>query len=119
MKALLLVAHGSRRPQSNQEIVRLTRKIEDLPGNTFDIVAHAFLERVTPNVQARMDELVQSGAHEITVFPYFLASGRHVSENIPAILAEISKKHPRITIHLAPHFGALPGIAALIMEQIR
>lgn len=119
MRALLLVAHGSRRTQSNREILLLVQEIESLPTNAFDMVAHAFLQRATPSTEERMAELARAGVREVTVFPYFLASGSHVTKDMPAMVDKLSRQHPDMAIRLAPHLGALPGVAALIVQQIQ
>ena len=43
MRALLLIAHGSRRVQSNDEIEALANLLAVQPGNAFDTTRHAFL----------------------------------------------------------------------------
>ncbi len=44
MKALLIVAHGSRRKQSNDEVVLLAEKLKINCSLQYDIVHAAFLE---------------------------------------------------------------------------
>ena len=48
MKALLVVAHGSRREQSNTEIKELAQRIAAQAGQDFDLVECAFLELADP-----------------------------------------------------------------------
>jgi len=43
MKALLVVAHGSRRKESNEEIAALTAKVAVRAAGEFDLVEYAFL----------------------------------------------------------------------------
>ncbi len=42
MKALLLIAHGSRRDASNREVIELADKLVALAGNDFDLVRGCF-----------------------------------------------------------------------------
>ncbi|HAO23817.1 MAG TPA: cobalamin biosynthesis protein CbiX, partial [Methylophaga sp.] len=44
MKALLLVAHGSRRQRSNDEVIELAEKLKTECAQHYDIVQAAFLE---------------------------------------------------------------------------
>ena len=44
MKALLIIAHGSRRKESNEEVRRLSSRITENAGPAFDLVMGAFLE---------------------------------------------------------------------------
>ena len=48
MKALVIIAHGSRREESNYEIARLTNEVRDLVNNEFEIVEYSFLEMAKP-----------------------------------------------------------------------
>lgn len=44
MKALFLVAHGSRRKQSSDEVVDLAEKLKNNCGHQYRIIKSAFLE---------------------------------------------------------------------------
>lgn len=118
MKALLLIAHGSRSASANDEIRALTAQLRN-KGGGFNLVDCAFLEMTEPDIVRGGDKLAAAGATEIVVLPYFLAAGRHVAEDIPAEIARIERRHPRIKITLASHFGAAPGVPELIHGHLR
>ena len=42
------------------------------------------------------------GATEIVAFPYFLAAGTHVAQDIPEAIAEFSAEHPAVKVRLTP-----------------
>lgn len=112
---LLIVAHGSRRQASNDEVMALGERVRELAGKTFDDVAVAFLELAAPAIPEALSRCVGQGAREILVFPYFLAAGTHVAQDIPDILAAFRAGRPDITVGLAPHLGALPTLAAAVL----
>ncbi|HIE54081.1 MAG TPA: cobalamin biosynthesis protein CbiX [Chromatiaceae bacterium] len=116
MKALLLVAHGSRREASNEEVRRLCERITNEDGKTFGLVEAAFLELAEPSIPEGIRQCVEAGADEVLVLPYFLSAGRHVSEDIPAIVETARLEHPRIAIRLAPYLGAADAVPDLIMR---
>ena len=118
MKALLLIAHGSRSASANDEIRVLTAQLRDA-GVRFELVECAFLEMTEPNIVQSGNKLVGDGASEIVVLPYFLAAGRHAAEDIPAEVARIAQQHPQIKITIAPHFGAATGMAQRIHAHLR
>ena len=118
MNALLIVAHGSRRQESNEEVRRLANRIAENAGPAFDMVVSAFLEISSPQIDSAIADLVDSGATEIKVFPYFLSAGTHVVNDIPRLLAEAKEAFPNVRIELLPHMGALQGISTLIINQI-
>ena len=118
MRALLLVAHGSRRQSSNDEIRELASKVRGA-GAPFDIVEHAFMEMAEPGITAGLDKLINAGAAEIVVLPYLLAAGRHVASDIPAEVESLARRHPRVRITLAPHLGAAGGMPELICTHLQ
>jgi len=115
-QALLLVAHGSRRASSNEEVRRLATRLQQVGGKQFCCYACAFLELQAPNIPDGLIQLITKGVKSIVVVPYFLAAGRHVVEDIPAELARVQKQYPQIDIQLLPHLGAADGISSLILN---
>ncbi len=118
MKALLIVAHGSRRKESNEEVRRLANRIKENAGPAFNMVECAFLEISSPQVDSAVADLVDAGATEIKIFPYFLSAGTHVVNDIPRIIKEERIAHPNVHMEILPHMGALQGISTLILSQI-
>lgn len=115
MKSLLLVAHGSRRESSNDEVRQLTARLGSQAGNRFQTVNCAFLELAKPSIPEGIEACIQAGAEEVIVLPYFLSAGRHVIEDIPREVAGKQKEHPRIPIRLAPYLGSAEGITELLL----
>ena len=106
MKALLLVAHGSRRAKSNEEVVEMSKKLKKHCEGEFDIVKPAFLELAEVLIPDGIKQCVDDGATSIIVLPYFLNSGRHVVEDIPEIVNAEKENYPNITITISSHLGA-------------
>ena len=118
MKALLIIAHGSRRKASNDEVHRLAGRIKENSGPAFDFVTSAFLEISSPQVDSAIADLADEGATDITIFPYFLAAGTHVFNDIPCLVAEAKVLYPNIHFEILPHLGALQGISTLVLKQV-
>jgi len=116
MKALLLVAHGSRREASNNEVRDLTRHLEKV-DDSFQHVACAFLELAEPSIPDGLRAAIAAGAGEVVVLPYFLSAGRHVVADIPAEVAVVQTEHPDVCIRVAPYLGASDGIARILLQQ--
>ncbi len=118
MKALLLIAHGSRKVESCEEIAQLASQVTSLPSE-YEEVRHCFLELVEPKVASSIDELVALGCEDITLFPYFLAAGFHVANDLPKLLQEAQQKHPHVIIKLKEHFGASKQMPQWILQSIK
>lgn len=106
MKALLLIAHGSRRQRSNDEVIELAQKLKTGCADHYDIVRAAFLELADILIADGIENCVNDGATRITVLPYFLNSGRHVTEDIPHDVERASLNFPNVQLHIIEHIGA-------------
>ncbi len=118
MKALLIIAHGSRREESNEEVRQLASRIAKNSGKTFAVVTSCFLEISSPPVDSAIANLADNGITEILILPYFLAAGSHVSNDIPRIIDREKENFPTLQFETLPHLGALPGISTLILNHI-
>ena len=116
MKAILLVSHGSRSPQTKNEIIALTDNLRQrLPQ---EIIEFAFLEIEPPSIPEGIDQCVAKGATKIVVTLNFLNAGRHVNDDIPTIVAEAKTKYPKVDIILTQPIGQHPQIPDLFIDLI-
>ncbi len=117
MNSLLIVAHGSRREASNNEIRALTEALQRKAANRFDDVGCAFLELAEPSIPDGISQCIEHGATHVTVFPYFLSAGRHVASDIPAEVNQMVREYPDVAITIAPYLGAAGAMSELILQQ--
>jgi len=118
MRALLIVAHGSRRAASNDEVRALCNAVAARDDGLYDNVTCAFLELTEPSIPEGLEALIGIGMRDITVVPYFLSAGRHVAEDIPAEVAKVALPEG-VRVHIAPYVGRSEAMADLLLEQGR
>jgi sirohydrochlorin ferrochelatase len=99
MKALVLVAHGSRRQASNEEVIALSGVIAREMKDDYPIVEAGFLELAEPSIPEALDRCVRQGATDICIVPYFLSAGRHVHEDIPGEVDKVRTMHANTHDH--------------------
>lgn len=116
MQALLLIAHGSRREQSNEEVVILTEKLKKNRTGKYQIFQAGFLEIAVPSIDSSINKCVKQGATSITVLPYFLNSGLHVIKDIPNAVAKAQRQLPNVKIEVAPHIGSSDLMMNLLIK---
>ncbi len=116
MRFLLLIAHGSRRQASNEEVRQLARRLAAQAGNRYGGVRCAFLELAEPDIGQGVEQCIAEGATEVLVLPYFLSAGRHVAEDIPRELAPKRACHPQIPIRLLDYAGASGQMPDLLLD---
>jgi sirohydrochlorin ferrochelatase len=117
MKALLIIAHGSRRKQSNEEVVAIAERLKQHCSEQYKIIHAGFLELADTLIPEGIKKCVDDGATSIIVLPYFLNSGRHVIEDIPQIVNETKPYYPDIEIKIAAHLGASTLIMDLLVSS--
>jgi len=116
MRALLLIAHGSRQPESNRAVAALVERLAERAGGRFERVRHAFLELAEPAVDGVVEALVGEGVTELVVVPYFLSPGRHLQEDIPNLIRRIRGRYPGVSVRLVPAPGAAEEMVDLLIE---
>ena len=114
MKALVLIAHGSHRQTSNEEVITLSGVIAREMKNDYLIVEAGFLELAEPSIREALDHCIRKGATDICIVPYFLSAGRHVHADIPAEVDKARAMHADIAMTILPHVGGSPQMKDLI-----
>lgn len=116
MKSLLLVAHGSRRAESNTEIAQLAARLAEKAENDFSIVQHAFLELAEPLIPDGIERCIERGATSVQVVPYFLARGTHVADDIPEQVAIKQLQYPDMDIRITQYLGTSDELVDVLLK---
>lgn len=112
--AIVLFAHGARDAEWAEPFHKMQRLIAARkPAVQVEL---AFLEIMQPALPDTIAKLVKSGIVAITVIPLFVARGGHLKHDLPALLAEIRKQHPGVTVKVTPAIGEVDTILAAIAE---
>ncbi|HEU4873477.1 MAG TPA: uroporphyrinogen-III C-methyltransferase [Pyrinomonadaceae bacterium] len=114
---ILVVGHGSRRREANDDIRDAAQAIAQRGG--FVLVEPAFLEIEHPNVSEGFARLVARGAKEIVVHPYFLSPGRHTRGDIPVEVQAAATEHPGIRYRISEPLSGHPLVISASIERIR
>jgi sirohydrochlorin ferrochelatase len=116
MPGLLIIAHGSRRAASNDEVRALCEQVRAQRDVPYEHIETAFLELAEPDIPTGLATLARRGATEIVAFPYFLAAGTHVTDDIPQAIAAFRQTHPAVSVRLTPHLGAAAVLPSAILK---
>lgn len=114
--AVLVVGHGSRRQEANEDVREAARRIGERGG--FDLVEAAFLEIEHPSIHEGFTRLVERGARDITVHPYFLSPGRHTRGDIPVEVRAVAERHEGINYRITEPLSAHPLVIEASVERI-
>ncbi|HIZ55826.1 MAG TPA: CbiX/SirB N-terminal domain-containing protein [Firmicutes bacterium] len=116
-QGVLILAHGSREPETQKTLEAIMDMLHDRLPET--LLSHAYLQFCEKTLGAGLIELVQQGAEEITVVPYFLFSGIHIQEDIPNEIRAFTEKHPSIRVRMGKTLGADPRLADILADRVK
>ena len=114
---ILVVGHGSRREEANNDVLEAARLIAR--RGSFSCVEPAFLEIVSPTIDDAFARLVKRGADHVIVHPYFLSPGRHTRGDIPVDVEAAASRHPGVTYQITEPLAAHPLVIDASIERIR
>ncbi len=112
MRFTILFAHGSRDPQwslSMQAVAQQMRAIDPTCQ-----VRCAFLELMPPDLATAAQSCLAEGCDEIVVVPMFLGAGRHVRQDLPALVADLNQKLDGVHIRLQAPVGEDPRVVDML-----
>lgn len=114
--ALLLIAHGSRRPEANADLVQLADLVR--ARRSFRTVEIAYLELTEPTIPDGLTRCVESGARRVVMSPYFLSAGTHVIDDLGAFRADFGSRFEGIDFVVAPPLGVHPAMLDILFDRL-
>ncbi len=115
--AVLLIAHGSRRAEANQDLVHVADSLR--ATGDYDIVVPSYLELAEPSIPDGARQCVELGASEVRMLPYFLSAGSHVTRDLERFCNELTAEFPNVEFRLCPPLGLHPLMLDIIRDRLR
>lgn len=115
-RAILLVDHGSRRPEANAQLEALAERVRARAPERRVHVAH--MDVVPPSIAEGIDACVSDGARDIVVHPYFLGPGEHTRSDIPRLVEQAAARHPGVRVRVSEPLGLDDRLVELILDRI-
>lgn len=114
MTSLLLIAHGSRRPEANADLDHVAAQLH--ARGAYADVQVSFLELAEPSIDGGGALCAGRGATVVVMLPYFLSPGKHVAEDLTAARDRLAAAFPTVRFVLAEPLGRHP-LLLNILEQ--
>jgi sirohydrochlorin ferrochelatase len=114
--AVLLIAHGSRRPEANDDLTRLAEILR--ARKLCSIVETAYLELAEPDIPTAGERCVAAGATLVKLLPYFLSAGAHVVEDLERHRHDLANRFPEVTFELCPPLGLHPLMVEIVLDRL-
>ena len=114
---IIIVDHGSKVAAANERLERLCEGYATTRAPKHWVVRPAHMELASPSIGEAFDALVEAGCSTIVCHPFFLSQGRHVREDVPALLDEAASRH-NIPYSLTPPLGEAPALLDLVHDVV-
>ncbi|WP_226597350.1 sirohydrochlorin chelatase [Marinobacter nauticus] len=111
---IILLAHGS----SDARWCETFEKLAEPTVESIDNAAIAYMELAEPSLDTIVAEAKQQGTEQFTVVPLFLAAGRHLRKDVPAMIERLEAEHG-VTIRLAEPIGKNPRLGLAIRDVVK
>ena len=113
-RALILFAHGSRDAEWVRPFEALRQTVS--ASHTGVSIALAYLESTNPDLSTCIRALADENVNDIRVLPLFLALGKHLRSDIPALASKVADEFPGLRIEFLPALGETPELADALLK---
>ena len=113
--ALVLLAHGSRDPATSLEMKKLVEHMTKIRPQWR--ISGAFLSLAEPGLGEAVAAAVEARCRSIRILPLFLFTGKHLKEDIPALMPGLKAKYPLIRLRLLKSIGSRTSFADFLFAS--
>ena len=114
---VIVFTHGSRVAAGNAILVQFVDQLRRRLGH--ELVEPCFMEIAPPDIPSAIEKLVARGCNHIFGYALFLVPGRHLQEDIPAIIDAALQKHPGVTYEITEPMLDDPALLDMVALRIQ
>jgi len=119
---VIILCHGSRGERGASEVSetlrRLTEGVKPLLSPGVEVIGAAF-QFNHPTLEEAVASLALNGVQRIVIMPYFLFSGRHITEHIPELIKKLKSRYPERQFIMANTLGNDGLLIARVAKRIQ
>ena len=112
-----LLAHGSRNPQWRRPFEVIAARLQVAQPRRRIVLC--YLEMWTPSLDAAMREAYAEGLRHYRISPLFWSSGRHLQEDLPAVVARLRTELPGCEIAVDGPLGDSEVMISAALQALR
>lgn len=114
---LIVMAHGSRKPEANQEFEALVRDIAT-QNHDYAVVKPCFLELAAPKLADTVEACIHEGHKRFDVYPLFFNQGNHVTKDIPRQIEHLQAQYSDCHFQCLEYFGLYNQLSQQVLAHI-
>ncbi|TGL58413.1 CbiX/SirB N-terminal domain-containing protein [Leptospira sarikeiensis] len=112
--AVIILGHGSRETNSNEEFVSL---VEAYALTRPDLkIVYAYIELAKPDLETALRSICQEHSN-IIIFPLFLFTSGHIKNDIPIVLDKVRSDFPTHSFKIANSLGIHSKMISLLRRR--
>lgn len=116
MEAILLVGHGSRDQEGNEELLRFAEVVKSMVPHL--IIETCFLELTEPTIQQGIASCVKQGAERVVLVPIILMAAGHTKIHIPDAIDEAKRTYPHVKFAYGRPIGVHQKILNILKSRL-
>jgi len=111
---LILFGHGARDPRWAEPFQRLRDAVAARRSDA--VVTLAYLELMTPDLDAAADALLAAGCTRLAIVPIFFGQGSHLRRDLPLRVDALRARLPMIDVTVAVAAGEDDAVIAAVAD---
>ncbi|KEO81808.1 sirohydrochlorin chelatase [Tumebacillus flagellatus] len=116
--AILLVGHGSRVQEGNDQLLAFAKRVEARLGERYPVIETCFLELTTPTIAQGISACVERGATRVTLVPIILFGAGHSKIHIPHAIDNAREQYPGVEFSYGKPIGVHPKALEILMSRL-
>ncbi|MFC2050523.1 precorrin-8X methylmutase [Chloroflexota bacterium] len=118
---IIIICHGSRGERGDVEVAevlkRITEGVKSLLPPGVEVIGAA-LQFNHPTLEEAVGSLAMREVKQIVIMPYFLFSGRHITEHIPQLVEKLKGIYPEKQFTIADPLGSEEYFIGSVAKRI-
>jgi sirohydrochlorin ferrochelatase len=115
-EALLVMVHGSPHAAANDDVFAVVDDVRQ--RDVYPIVEVGFMDCNKPTIPEAIQTCLEQGAEKVIGVPYFLHLGKHVANDLPALLEQAQLQHPEVEFWMGDFLGQDALVADVICDRV-
>lgn len=116
MEAILLVGHGSRDQEGNEELLRFADTVKARVPEM--IIETCFLELTTPTIPQGIARCVELGATRVVLVPIILMAAGHTKIHIPDAIDHAKRRYPHVEFVYGRPIGVHQKVVNILKARL-
>jgi len=113
---VIIVTHGSQSAAGNDILGQMAERLRVRLGT--NLIEPCFMELGDPSIPIAVERLIGRGCNHIFVCAFFLVPGKHLQEDIPAIIEEALRSHQGVTYEVTGPMLDDPELLELVARRL-